>query len=134
MNRLTTLTVLLTILLSLSSCSLLRTVLPGGPTLANAQWDGVKSGEAISILGTLDPRAEATITLLQALGQYDPLGVLIPLTPIGQTLPRWVICKGDMATKCKLIPLQAEVHFSGNVIGSGPLWEATFITARHTDD
>jgi hypothetical protein len=120
--------------LLLTGCSMLRTLLPGGPTMADAEWDGVKSGEPMSIIGTLDSRAEAATLLLQALGQADPLGVILPVTPIGQSLPRWVLCKDELAAKCRAIPLNAEVHFSGQVIGSGPLWLPTRLTASHHDD
>lgn len=121
----------------LAGCSTLRTILPGGPTMADFEFDGVKSAEPTPIVGTLDERAGAALAVLAALGgeRADPFGVLLPLVPIGATEPRWVLCPaGKMAEKCREIPLQATVHFVGRPIGPGLLWQPSLLTADHFDD
>lgn len=138
MNRKVLIAICLTILcLSSVSCATLRTLIPGGVTASDSEWHGVKSGPHISITGiaAADPRAQAAIGILDILGQSDPLGVLLPVTMIGETVPRWVLCEaGTFADKCKQIPLNAKVHFAGNPIGPGLLWRPTRLTADDFND
>jgi hypothetical protein len=127
------------LLLPLSACSAFRAVIPGGVSPSDAEWSGVKSGPVVSVVGIADPRAEAAITLLELLGQADPLGlgVLMPVTMVGEEQPRWVLCaegKDGYAEKCRAIPLMAEVHFAGRPLGPGLLWLPTRLTASDFND
>lgn len=127
--------VLLAVLpLLLSGCSALKPLWPGGVTAADAEWDGVKLTQAIPVSSQLDPRAGAVAAILQLLGQEDPFGVLLPLTPIGAAQPRWVLCERKLAAKCLAIPLNAEVHFAGSPIGPGLVWLAKDLSALHFND
>jgi hypothetical protein len=135
----TALTVCLLLLccLATSSCATLRTLIPGGVTASDAEWSGIKSSSHISITGiaAADPRAQAAIGILDILGQSDPLGVLLPVTLVGETVPRWILCEaGPMADKCRQIPLNAKVHFAGSPIGPGLLWRPTRLTADDFND
>lgn len=120
--------------LGLTGCSALRTLVPGGVTAADAEWSGVKSGPPVSIVGAIDPRAATVAALLEGLGQEDPVGVLLPLTLIGETKPRWVLCADELAAKCREIPLNAKVKFSGQPIGPGLLWKPSRLVADDFND
>lgn len=124
----------LPLFLSLTGCAMLRTILPGGPTMSDAEWFGIKSGPAVSIIGTVDDRAASAALILQTLGQTDPLGVLLPVTLLGETQPRWILCTGKLAAKCQAFPLNAKIHFAGQVVGPGILWKPTRLTADDFDD
>lgn len=119
---------------ALSGCSMLRTLLPGGPTLADIEFHGVKSGEPISVIGTLDPRAEVAAGVLSLLGQSDPFGVVMPVLLVGQDQPRYILCTEEWVSKCKAIPLNSQVHFAGQPVGSGLLWKPSRLTASGFDD
>ena len=121
-------------LVALSGCASLRALVPGGVTPADAEWSGVKSGQAVSIVGTVDPRAGAAAVVLDLLGQADPVGVLLPVTLIGETQPRWVLCTDAFAAKCRAIPLNAKVNFAGQPIGPGVLWKPSRLTADDFND
>lgn len=115
---------------SLTGCAAnWRAIMPGGVTAADAEWSGVKTGQTVSIIGSLDPRAATVGILLQALGQDDPLGVLLPLTLPGETQPRWVLCEAKLAHECNIIPLNVKVDFAGSPIGPGLLWRPTRLKA-----
>ena len=106
-------------LLALLLCSCAanwRAIMPGGVSAADAEWDGVKTAPAVSILASLDPRAAGIGVLLQAVGQDDPFGNLMPLTMPGETQPRWVLCQDDMARECQIIRINDTVHFAGSPI------------------
>lgn len=120
--------------LSLSGCATWRALVPGGVLATDSEWSGIKSGQPVSITASLDPRAAPLGPLLALLGQSDPLGVLLPVTLVGETQPRWVVCDTDLAAKCVSIPLNAEVHFAGTPIGPGLLWKPKRLTAANFND
>lgn len=99
----------------------LRALIPGGVNAADAEWVGVKSGEPVSLLATVasiaaDPQTAALLgAALEISGQTDPLGTLLPITPIGETAPRWVVCTEAWVAKCRAIPVHAKVHVAGQV-------------------
>ena len=120
--------VLLLLLPLLTGCATMRAIIPGGVTAADAEWSGV-AGAPISVVGSIastakpdDPRIAAAVALLQLAGLQDPLGVLLPVTPPGETAPRWVLCTAEWAAKCQAVPLNAHVEFGGSPIGPGVLW------------
>lgn len=116
----------------LSGCATLRALIPGGVTAADAEWSGVKSGPVISMTASLssDPRAAALATLLASVGQNDPLGVLLPLTVAGETVPRWVFCDQTWAEQCSTIKVNVMVDFAGSPIGPGLLWRPSRLKAH----
>lgn len=120
------------LILSLSGCATLRALIPGGVTAADAEWSGVKSGPVISVVASLatDPRAQALAQLLALTGQTDPLGVLLPLTVAGETMPRWVFCDSNWSEQCTAIKLNSRVDFAGSPIGPGLLWHPTRLKVR----
>jgi hypothetical protein len=125
----------ITLAVSLSSCSMFS--LLGKSSLADAQFEGVKSGEVFSVLGSIDPRADIASQLLSALGQKDfSLGVVMPVTPIGETTPFFILCTEEFEVKCRNIPLNAKVHFTGSPLGTpgGLLWKPSRLTAGDFDD
>lgn len=129
-------------LIGLSGCAAFRTLIPGGVTASDAEWSGIKSGEPISIVGSiiaLDDRAQAVSNLLSMLGQNQQdtlgLGVLLPVVIIGETQPWWILCNTDeMVDKCRRIPINAKVHFAGSPIGPGLLWKPSRLTADDFND
>lgn len=121
---------LLITLLTTSCASTMRAIIPGGVSAADAEWTGVKLSPCISIIGSLDPRTAGIGLLLQALGQDDPLGNLMPLNLPGETQPRWVLCDAKRAHECNIIPLNVKVSFAGSAIGPGLLWRPTRLKAE----
>lgn len=121
-------------LMLLSSCATLGTILPGGPTMADAAWSGVKTQEPRRITSMLDPRVDAVIGLIHSSGHTvkDPIGVLLALTLIGSTEVRWVECTGEYAQKCVDFPLNARVDFVGSF--DGVFWDPSMLTAQNFDD
>lgn len=136
--------VLTFLLLSSTGCAAWRAVVPGGVTPADAEFSGVKSGEPISLTAHLakavsqtEPRAQNIANLLSVLnifGVDDPLGVLLPITLVGETNPRFVICERELVVKCKNIPLNAKVNFAGEAVGGGVLWRPKRLTADNFND
>lgn len=122
---------LLAIVPLLTGCS--SNLIPGRQ---QGEWDGIKSGQPASLTASLDPRLEALGALLALTGEADPLGVLLPVTKIGETTPRWVVCSaGKMAEKCRAIPLNAKVHVTGEPSGPmGIFYRASRLTADNFND
>lgn len=108
--------------------------MPGGVTPADSEWSGIKSGEPVSITASLDTRAALLEPVLLLLGQDDPLGVLLPVTLVGETAPRWIVCEKELVAKCRAIPINAQVNFAGSAIGPGILWKPKRLTADNFDD
>lgn len=128
-QALTLVTFALCSVLFLPGCATFRAVMPGGVSPSDAEWDGVKTGEVVSIASQLDPRAAALETVLGLLGQGTQLGVLMPVTVAGETQPRWILCLGDFTAKCAGIPINSAVHFAGSPIGPGLVWRPSRLTA-----
>lgn len=142
LDKIKALALLLAVLGALSGCGssgVFRTLFTG-VTAADAEFSGVKSGPAISAAGAINPEAGQLSSVLAALGQGDPLsqylGVIMPVLMLNETQPRWILCAGDamMIKKCRGIPLNAKVQFSGQAIGPGLLWRPTRLTAEGYDD
>ena len=102
-------------------------------TLADLQLVGVKSGPLVpvqagsagtsSLLGD-EPRQELTGVLGQA-----PLGVLLPITRVGETTPWWIFCPaGELQARCEAIPANARVTFFGHPLGRGAVLLPTRLT------
>jgi uncharacterized protein YceK len=90
-------------------------------TLADLQMTGVKSGPLIPLhAGAASfPGAEIQQELAGVLGQA-PLGVLLPISRVGETAPWWVFCPvGELQAICEEIPPNAQVTFSGRLLGHG---------------
>lgn len=102
-------------------------------TLADLELVGVKSGpllpiqagplDTINLLGEEIPR-----DLTDHLGQ-TPLGVLLPITRVGETTPWWIFCPaGDFQKRCEEIPSNARVTFTGRPLGHGTVLLPTRLT------
>jgi hypothetical protein len=147
MPQITRLAVCIVLLASLAGCaSTMRALWPGGVTAADEEWSGRKSGEVVSILGTGDPRAAAASAVFDLLGNpvFSTLGVLLPVTMLGEVAPRWIWCNGEgkdptsckaCPAYCSAIPLGAEVNFAGKPVGpAGLLWRPKRLTADPFND
>ena len=90
-------------------------------TLADLQMTGVKSGPLIPVQAgaTSFPGADIQQELASVLGQA-PLGVLLPISRVGETAPWWIFCPaGELQALCEEIPSNAQVTFSGRPLGRG---------------
>jgi hypothetical protein len=99
-------------------------------TLADLQMTGVKSGPLIPVQagGTSLPGAEIRQEIASALGQA-PLGVLLPISRVGETSPWWIFCPaGELQAICEEIPSNAQVTFSGRPLGRGVVLLPTRLT------
>lgn len=112
-------------------------------TAADAEWKGVKSGEVQSatlFLARLDPQVAKLLDtpgfgaiLAPAIGQRDPIGNMMPVTLVGESIPRWVFCDAaTLAKKCSAIPLNAAVSFAGQPVGA--YWRPKRLTAAGVND
>lgn len=126
---------LLAVLPILSGCA---SMLPGNQ---QGEFDGVKTAEPVSFTAKLDPRLNILGDILTLVGQVDqdPLGVVLPLTPVGEAIgspPRMVVCApGAMTKKCLAIPMLTECHVVGEPAGPmGVFFRATRIRCRNFDD
>lgn len=122
-GRLTALLLLLC-LLPLTGCSVLQDLIPGGVTPGDAKFTGVVSGPARPVIGALDPRLEIPAQILVALGQVDPLGLLLPVSLAGKTEPRWILCKDEFYERCRIAQVNYVVDFAGRPRdGLGLIWD-----------
>lgn len=102
-------------------------------TLADLQMTGVKSGPLVPVQAapggaSFLPGEEALKELAGVLGQ-TPLGVLLPVTRVGETTPWWVFCPaGEQQARCEEIPANARVTFSGHPLGHGAVLLPTRLT------
>jgi len=138
-----TLAALMTAVLVLSGCgtvsrltaplSQAATTLFTSATLADLQMVGVKTGPLVPVqagaAGTsFIPGEEAHQELAQVLGQA-PLGVLLPVTRVGETTPWWIFCPaGELQKRCEEIPPNARVAFTGHPLGHGAVLLPTRLT------
>lgn len=129
------LVVALCLLILLSGCSMLRAIIPGGVTPADAEWTGVVSGPAIPLLATatqaggvdLDPATLSAITLALTLtGHADFLGSLLPVQVIGELSPRWVLCSGEWMARCSELKPLTKIRFAGR-LKSPLIWQPVSI-------
>lgn len=134
------LTFALAVLLALTTvgCSAFRALNPfDSVSAADAEFTGVKSGPVVGVTPTLagalpDPRASALADLLGAFGQSDPVGVLMPVSLVGETAPRWVLCADRFREKCQQIPVNSVIHFAGRP--AGIFWRPSRLTADGFND
>lgn len=117
---------------SLAGCAMWRAITPGGVTPADAEWEGVKSAQMISPDIMIDPVVGAAFSVFLGVDTGKILGIL-PVTPIGETLPKYVLCTDKYVEKCKDIPVFAKVHVAGEAIGPN-LWKPSRLTADDFND
>ena len=142
MNRPTTpiLVLLCTLALTVLGCSTLtrltRPLGQAGSTLftstrlADLVLVGVKSGPTIPVQATPSPELDENlrVELAQHLGQ-GPVGLLLPITEVGETTPWWIFCPaGDLQETCEQIPPNARVSFTGQPLGHGTVLLPTRLT------
>lgn len=111
-------------------------------TAADAQWQGVKVGDPVALTPLLlggaagvsgqDERLVGLAGLLLATSGEDPVGVLMPVSLIGETTVRWVLCDKQFVAKCKGIPLHAKVSVAGTYMGG--VWRLSRLTAENFND
>ena len=103
-------------------------------TLADLQLIGIKTGPLIPLQATPDGASplilgeEARQDLAGVFGQA-PLGVLLPITRVGETTPWWIFCPaGELQKRCEEIPPNARVNFTGHPLAGGVLLLPTRLT------
>lgn len=109
--------------LAIAGCAAGRAIFPfGSVTAADAEWSGV-AGPTVSILGTVDPTAARAQEILRLLGldATSRLGLYLPLTVVGESAPRLVVCLGTWEDRCSAIKEGSLVNFAGYSIG-GDKW------------
>ena len=93
-------------------------------TFSDLKLTGVKTGPVLPIQpATADavaPADEATLQAITQIRRQGPVGVLLPVTQVGETTPWWIFCPaGALQARCEEIPLNARVTFSGQPLGHG---------------
>jgi hypothetical protein len=103
-------------------------------TLADLQLIGIKTGPLIPLQANPDTAAplilgdEARRDLAGTLGT-TPVGVLLPITRVGETTPWWIFCPaGELQKRCEEIPPNARVNFTGHPLRGGVLLLPTRLT------
>jgi hypothetical protein len=106
-------------------------------TLADLQLIGIKTGPLIPLQAT--PAGASSFLLgdethqelagaLGVLGQ-TPVGVLLPITRVGESTPWWIFCPaGELQKRCEEIPFNARVNFTGHPLAGGVLLLPTRLT------
>ena len=108
------------------------TVLFTSATFDDLQMVGIKTGPSIPVkAGTFVTSAtlgkEALQELNDALGQAS-LGILLPITKVGETIPWWIFCPaGELQKRCDEIPRNARVTFTGHPLGRGSVYLPTHL-------
>ena len=100
-------------------------------TLADLQMVGVKTGPLVPVQAapSADPDAGAQPELTQLLGEAPAVGVLLPITRVGETTPWWIFCPaGELQKRCEEIPPNARVTFTGHPLGRGAILLPTRLT------
>jgi hypothetical protein len=93
-------------------------------TFADLKLTGIKTGPAVPIQpATADSVAavdEATLQAITQIRRQGLVGVLLPVTQVGETTPWWIFCPaGELQARCEEIPPNARVTFSGQPLGHG---------------
>lgn len=139
-NRLPLLTIFFSLTLILAGCGtaarLARPMRQAGTalftsaTFADMELVGIKTGPVIPVEAS--PSNHLDETTLLAIGQLvtqGPVGVLLPITEVGQTVPWWIFCPaGDLQARCEEIPSNARVTFAGQPLGRGTVLLPTRLT------
>jgi hypothetical protein len=101
-------------------------------TLADLQLVGVRSGPLVPVQagpGTAAVLGEETQQELTGLLGEAPLGVLLPISRVGETTPWWIFCPaGELQARCEEIPPNAQVSFTGHPLGRGAVLLPTRLT------
>jgi hypothetical protein len=143
--RLPTLVALLTAAFILTGCGTVSrltrplkqaaTTLFTSATLADLQMVGVKTGPLVPLQAATAGTPSAIFgpdiqqEIAGVLGQTPPLGVLLPITQVGETTPWWVFCPaGELQKLCEEIPSNARVNFTGHPLGRGVVLLPTRLT------
>jgi hypothetical protein len=99
-------------------------------TLADLQMVGIKTGPLVPVQAapSTDPDT-GTPELTQLLGEGPAVGVLLPITRVGETTPWWIFCPaGELQKRCEEIPPNARVTFTGHPLGRGAVLLPTRLT------
>jgi hypothetical protein len=140
-----TLAALLTAVLLLTGCGTIsRLTSPLGQaaatlftsaTLTDLQMIGVKTGPLVPVQATTAAASPSILgpdiqqELASVLGQAPALGVLLPITRVGETTPWWIFCPaGALQKRCEEIPPNARVNFTGKPLAGGVLLLPTRLT------
>lgn len=134
------LAVVSTAALLLSGCGLQRFTSPLGHAatavftsakFADLHMIGISSGPLVPLeAGTpaAAPGKELPQELTEILGKAR-LGVLLPITKVGETTPWWIFCPpGELQKRCEEIPANARVSFTGLPLGHSGLFLPTHLT------
>lgn len=110
-------TFLLVALVSVTlGCSTLRhlaTVLPGGVTFSDLEVTGVKAGEVMPVIASINGDQNVPSGFTQS------LGVLMPILVPGDTTPKLIYCSaGENESRCKGILINGSVTVAGYVVGN----------------
>jgi hypothetical protein len=100
-------------------------------TLSDLVLTGIKTGPTIPVQAAptngLTEEADPQFTTL--LGEGPAVGVLLPITQVGETTPWWIFCPaGDLQQRCQEIPANARVTFTGKPLGRGTVLLPTRLT------
>jgi hypothetical protein len=100
-------------------------------TLSDLVLVGIKTGPSIPVQAApsngLTEEADPQLTPL--LTEGPSIGVLLPITQVGETTPWWIFCPaGDLQEKCEQIPPNARVTFAGKPLGRGTVLLPTRLT------
>jgi hypothetical protein len=89
-------------------------------TFSDLKLTGIKTGPAIPIQADPAASGEVTSQLFTQLRGQGPVGVLLPITKVGETTPWWIFCPaGELQARCEEIPANARVTFAGQPLGHG---------------
>jgi hypothetical protein len=91
-------------------------------TLSDLKLTGIKTGPAVPVQAepTGAPLDEATQQAITQIRRQGPVGILLPITKVGETIPWWIFCPaGELQARCEAIPPNATVTFSGQPLGHG---------------
>jgi hypothetical protein len=106
-------------------------------TLADLQLVGIKTGPLVPLQATPGGTSpvllgeEAHQELAGVLGTLGPtpVGVLLPITRVGESTPWWIFCPaGELQKRCEEIPPNARVTFTGHPLAGGVLLLPTRLT------
>jgi hypothetical protein len=99
-------------------------------TLSDLELVGIKTGPVVPVQAApADHFDEASRQVLDQLLGQGPVGVLLPITQVGETAPWWIFCPaGELQARCEEIPANARVTFAGQPLGRGTVLLPTRLT------
>lgn len=96
---------------------------------ADLQLVGVKTGPLVPVQAGTSAIPDRDVKELADVLGHSPLGVLLPITKVGETTPLWIFCPaGKFQKRCEEIPSNARVRFAGQPLGRGGLFFPTHLT------